>query len=82
MEREIEASLAIEAYMHCGLCLKERPDDVSPQDWARLEVGWTRLGLQVWCKRHKCNVVHIDFEGEKHPANTNRLAPPSLKVVK
>lgn len=59
----------IEQYAHCGLCLDERPNNVSPRDWAQLEVGFTDIGLQVWCKRHECNVMHIDFEGQKHPAD-------------
>lgn len=77
--------LNIGAYLHCGECLKERPDDITPQDWGSLEVGWTEVGLQVWCKRHKCNVLHIDFEGAKHPADITRLPfdqpPPKLKAV-
>lgn len=69
--RMIPSTLSIEAYSHCGKCLDERPDDVTPRDWAQLEVGFTSIGLQVWCKRHECNVMHIDFEGHKHRANTN-----------
>ncbi len=60
----------IEMYFHCSLCIAELPDDTSPQEWQRLEMGWTELGFQVWCKRHVCNVMHVDFEGHKHPANT------------
>jgi len=67
-------------YQHCGLCLKEIPQDKSPQDFSALEIGWTKIGLQVWCKRHNCNVVHIDFQGRKHPANTTRkLTPAEIK---
>lgn len=75
--------LSISSYMHCGLCLEERPEDISPRDFAELEVGWTELGLQVWCKRHGCNVVHIDFEGHKHPADTTRKFIPErdLKAI-
>jgi hypothetical protein len=62
----------IDAYMHCGRCLKEKPADVSPRDWARLECGWTTAGFQVWCKRHECNIIHVDFEGVKHKADTRR----------
>ncbi len=62
----------ISAYMHCSECLKSKPDDQSPADWARLEVGWTPIGLQVWCKRHEMNVIHVDFEGQCHPADTSR----------
>ena len=57
-------------FMHCSLCIAEKPDDVSPAVWARLEIGWTPWGLQVWCRRHVCNVIHIDFEKQQHPANT------------
>jgi hypothetical protein len=54
-------------YLHCGRCLDERPDGESPRDWARLSVGYTPIGVQVWCNRHDLNVVHIDFEGHTHP---------------
>lgn len=58
----------IEMFMHCGKCIRELPKGVSPRQWASLEVGWTKPGLQVWCKRHECNVLHVDFEKVKHPA--------------
>ena len=69
MNRPIPKSLSIQLYMHCGRCIDERPAGQSARDWAQLEVGWTRLGLQVWCKRHEINVMHVDFEGQVHPAN-------------
>jgi len=56
-------------FFHCGECLKSRPNGESPRSWSRLEIGFTPVGLQVWCMRHDINVVHIDFEGQKHPAN-------------
>lgn len=59
------------SYMHCGMCLKEIPDGISPADWADLEFGFSEKGLQIWCRRHDCNLVHIDFEGAQHPADTN-----------
>jgi hypothetical protein len=62
----------IKMFIHCGLCMKELPAGQSPREWAQLEVGWTDIGLQIWCKRHECNVGHIDFQGEVHPANTSR----------
>lgn len=58
----------ITAYMHCSKCLEERPADQSPQEFADLSVGFTREGLQVFCNRHQLNVVHIDFQGVRHPA--------------
>lgn len=62
----------IKMFQHCALCLAELPEGTSPRDWARLEMGWTRRGFQVWCSRHEANVVHVDFEGAKHRANTTR----------
>jgi hypothetical protein len=61
-------------YFHCIQCIDEKPATISPMDWSQTQVGWTALGLQVWCNRHNCNVVHIDFQGQQHPANTDRKA--------
>lgn len=69
-EREITNNLDIAMYMHCGKCMAQKPVDKSPAEFADLAVGWTPIGLQVWCNRHEINVLHIDFEGQKLPANT------------
>jgi hypothetical protein len=61
------------AFMHCRRCLSELPDGESPESWARLSVGWTAIGLQVWCVRHDVNLLHIDFEGHTHPANLTAI---------
>ena len=62
----------IEAFVHCDNCLSDCPHGKSPRQWASLEVGFTEIGLQVWCKRCEMNVMHIDFEGQQHPASTSR----------
>lgn len=62
--------IEITAYMHCKKCMDAIPEKTSPRSWAQLEVGWTPAGLQVWCRRHECNVLHVDFEGQEHPART------------
>jgi hypothetical protein len=67
--REIPSEDVGVAYLHCAQCIKERPSNISPKDWAMFSVAWTKLGIQVWCTRHERNVVHIDFEGCKHAAN-------------
>lgn len=57
-------------YIHCARCLQDKPDDVSPEAWARLGVGFTKIGLQVVCVRcNHANVISIDFEGHRHPSN-------------
>jgi len=53
----------IESFIHCGLCVKERPETISPREYAHNEVGILRNGdIQVWCIRHEKNIVIFDFE--------------------
>ena len=59
----------IHHYIHCGACLDELPTGASPAKYQRIQAGWTEKGLQVVCMRHGCNIIHIDFEGHKHPAD-------------
>lgn len=68
VKTELSNKNQIGLYMHCEKCLNERPPGISPMEWSRTQTGWTPLGLQVWCNRHNCNVVNIDFEGMMHPA--------------
>lgn len=68
-KNELTNENQIALYLHCGKCLSKLPKGKSPQEWARTQCGWTVKGLQVWCTRCNCNVVNIDFEGQKHPAN-------------
>lgn len=69
MEREIPNTLQAHLYLHCGKCLNELPKGISAREYSQLEVGYTKLGFQVWCRRHECNVMHVDFQGQTHPAN-------------
>jgi hypothetical protein len=80
MSRDIPSTKEIKLFFHCRLCLSEKPDGVSAQSYSQIEAGWTELGLQVWCKRHNVNVVHIDFEGQQHPANLHVQKHPAPKV--
>lgn len=59
----------ITSFFHCAECIESVPPGLSPREWAELEVGFTPQGIQVWCKRHERNVLHIHFEGLKHPAS-------------
>ena len=53
----------------CRKCFEEKPKETSMEEWSKLNVAFTEIGLQVWCLRHDMNVVHIDFQGFTHPAN-------------
>lgn len=72
MPRDIPNTNEIAGFIHCAKCLHEREVQelsMSPREYAQLEVGFTAQGVQIWCKRHECNVMHIDFQDAKHPAN-------------
>ncbi len=79
MPRDIPNTKEIASFIHCGQCIEEfpwkAPPGISRGEYAVLDVGFTELGLQIWCRRHDCNVAHIDFEGAQHPANQTRPKP-------
>lgn len=69
-------SLSITQYVVCSKCADELAHLNPPQslqDCAAMDVGFTEYGVQVWCRRHKANIVHIDFQGAKLPADFRRL---------
>lgn len=64
----------IDTYIHCAQCFD---NDVAHI----LAAGWTERGLQLWCENCESNVMHVDFEGHAHPANTARIPKPPLRSV-
>ena len=80
-ELDLPNTKEIGMYLHCGLCVHDvmhgdMQGKVTPRNYARLSVGWTKQGLQVWCERHEVNVIHIHFEGATHFANLTRKPTP------
>lgn len=59
-------------YCHCKKCLEEMPPGTSPRDWARLSVGITAEGLQVWCVRHDVNVGHFRWASATQKAKNEK----------
>ena len=49
---------------HCADEYYERPRPYTLVDFMEDEAGFTILGLQIWCKKHKRNICHIDFDGK------------------
>ena len=49
----------IQSYYHCALCLKELPKTQSMRQFARLAIGPTAEGVQIWCNRHDVSVIHM-----------------------
>lgn len=69
-------SLSITQYVVCAKCADELATLEPPQslqEYGTMDVGFTDFGVQVWCRRHKANIVHIDFQGQKLPADFRRL---------
>ena len=71
--------LGIERPLVCSQCADEveRGDAgaTSLAEYGRLDVGFSAIGLQVWCRRHGTNVVHIDFSGHDLPTDFRALLP-------
>ena len=60
----------IEQFMHCSKCIDEldKSEDEfkgSFRDFAKIEVGFTKEGFQIWCKRHEINIADFDLMGNK-----------------
>ncbi|MEE8538559.1 MAG: hypothetical protein V3S54_01995 [Woeseiaceae bacterium] len=55
-------------HIHCAMCCEEVPAGESMQDYNWREIGFTDKGIQVWCLRHNCNILHLDFDGQKMAA--------------
>lgn len=56
-------------YLTCRMCALELPAGESLATYSRINGGWTKDGYQSWCVRHNLNIVHIDFQGQTHPAD-------------
>ena len=60
----------IEVHLFCKRCLDEVPENMSPEEYAQVEIGWTPWGMQVWRLRHNTNVLHVNYQGHEHPMVT------------
>lgn len=59
------------ANIYCEKCENDVPYGESIEDYSKLEVGYTELGLQIWCQRCNANVIHIAFNDSEIFANTS-----------
>lgn len=62
----------------CNQCYEEYlaglTDSKSLQQYTMFDIGLTDIGLQVWCRRHDVNVVHVDFGGKQLKADFRSLS--------
>jgi hypothetical protein len=52
-------------FMHCTKCIDALVDNIPPREFARIEIGFTVKGFQVWCVRHDENIANFDLMGNK-----------------
>lgn len=55
--------------LNCKKCMHEYMDgkygrNKSMQELARIEVGRTKTGLQIWCVRHDLNISDFDLPAD------------------
>ena len=62
-------------YIHCSKCIQEVSEsrNESPESYARYSIGWSIWGIQLFCNRHRINIIHIDFEGNRFPSSSTVL---------
>jgi hypothetical protein len=82
--------MQIKGFAHCARCVVEKPRGVSPREWTSLEMGATDDGIQVWCKRHNMNVIHVRYkeafrehlkEHEHEEEHPDQPDPPSDELI-
>ncbi len=61
IDGDIRTTEQIGQFFHCGRCIRELPSGESPQSYQRMQVGFTTIGIQIWCVRHDCNIAHVMF---------------------
>jgi hypothetical protein len=52
----------INQLIYCGDCIETNVYELSHQ---QVKVGFTSIGLKVWCLQHDKEVIHIDFNNAK-----------------
>ena len=64
---------SINNHIVCNKCIEElstlSSSDINLKNYAKCEVGFTSLGIQICCIRHNINVCHIDFDGNQLSAD-------------
>ena len=63
----------IDQHIICANCEEEfqagSTDISSLQNYTKLCIRFPDFGIQVWCRRHDANVVHVNFNGQKFKAD-------------
>jgi hypothetical protein len=52
-------------FVLCKKCSENKPKNLSPSEYSRIEFGWTKKGFQIRCIRCNLNIMNFDLEGKK-----------------
>jgi hypothetical protein len=72
LSKGIPNTFEIKHFLECRQCAESCPVGMTLQEWGDLQVGLTSYGVQVWCNRHKANVIHFDFRGQRIAVNATK----------
>ena len=70
--KKIPNTFEIKNDLYCNTCAESCPVGMTLQEWGDLRVGLTSYGVQIWCNRHKVNVMHFDFRGARVTVNATK----------
>ena len=63
----------------CNMCFEEFKKDpsISPslRDYSLIDVVFTDIGIQVWCRRHDRNVCHVNFDWNQLESDFRCIEP-------
>jgi len=58
----MKPKLQVKLFFNCQKCFDQLPVGQSMHEYSRTQAGFTDEGIQVWCNRHNCEVVHLKYE--------------------
>ena len=61
MEMKNENMNEITTYFHCQKCVDGGMNPQSFRESTNVSVGFSEIGIQVWCERHQEEVLHLNF---------------------
>lgn len=72
LHNRVPHTFEIKNDLDCRQCAESCPVGMAMQEWSDLRVGLTAYGVQIWCVRHKANVAHFDFRGQRVLVNARK----------
>lgn len=72
VNKKIPNGFEINHFLECRACAESCPIGMTLNDYQRVSVGLTNYGVQIWCTRHRANIIHFDFRGSRVQVNATK----------